>query len=208
MQTDNLRDRDLVLDQGQTRAASESSMRSNCTASSSSSRRDTALSDSTKPPSPTKKRRASKKPTSDQSPPASSQPLGSGSTLRTATRINRRGPEPRNTKPGESFQEQRARTTHNQVEKQYRNRLHRQFERLLNVLPDGDLDPESGSSMASPNVGGRQGHQRRLSKAEVLDKACQRILFLESDAAKLRREREELAMALEDGKAGSPPDTV
>ncbi|KAK3694385.1 hypothetical protein B0T22DRAFT_437468 [Podospora appendiculata] len=203
---DQDQDQDRGLGIGQTHAASDSSPRSDRTASSCSSRRGTALSDSTKPPPPTKKRRASRKPTSDQSPPASSQPLGSA--LRTATRTIRARAEQVHTKPGESSQEQRARTTHNQVEKEYRNRLHKYFERLLDVLPDGNVAPESGPSMSSPNVGGRHGHQRRLSKAEVLDKACQRILFLESDAAKLRREREELAMALEDRKGGSAPDNL
>ena len=94
-------------------------------------------------------------------------------------------------------EERRARQSHNLVEKQYRNRLNQQFESLLAVLPaDNEHGPGGGI------VGGIGGHQvkggagagddRRLSKAEVLEMARQRIRSLEQESLTLQQERNEL----------------
>lgn len=90
--------------------------------------------------------------------------------------------------------ERRARHSHNLVEKQYRNRLNRQFESLLAVLPaEGDNCPPGGTE-AKPregkgSVAGIEGDDRRLSKAEVLDMARHRIMALESECDRLQNER-------------------
>lgn len=96
--------------------------------------------------------------------------------------------------------ERRARYSHNLVEKQYRNRLNQQFESLLAVLPmDGaSLGPIAGGSKnkarvvdgrggtAKGAVAGGEGDDRRLSKAEVLDMARQRIVSLERENDRLK----------------------
>lgn len=120
-----------------------------------------------------------------------------GQTLRTATRRNRRA-EP-TVKPGESLQEQRARASHNLVEKEYRNRLHGYFERLLNVLPGEGIRLEGEEEASAGQGTANQGQHKRLSKAEVLEKARLHIQYLEDERAKLKREIAELALA----KAGS-----
>ncbi|KAK4174839.1 hypothetical protein QBC36DRAFT_33676 [Triangularia setosa] len=58
----------------------------------------------------------------------------SGPSLRTATRRFKRTTDETPPKPGESLEDQRARENHNQVEKEYRNRLHKGFEELLEAL--------------------------------------------------------------------------
>ncbi|KAK5658909.1 hypothetical protein OQA88_1723 [Cercophora sp. LCS_1] len=120
-----------------------------------------------------------------------------GQTLRTAARRNKRA-EP-TAKPGESLQEQRARTSHNQVEKDYRNRLHGHFERLLSVLPGEGLglglEGEDETSSGQPATG--QGQNKRLSKANVLEKARMHIVYLEDDRLKRKREIAELQTRLE-----------
>lgn len=109
--------------------------------------------------------------------------------------------------------ERRARHSHNLVEKQYRNRLNQQFESLLAVLPpvDGGNRTFSGGGGGSGGNGksgrprdgkgagsvidggggggGGGGDDRRLSKAEVLDMARQRIVSLERECDQLRSER-------------------
>jgi hypothetical protein len=111
-----------------------------------------------------------------------------GPALRTAARKHKRT-EP-TSKPGESAQAHRARASHNQVEKEYRNRLHGYFERLLNVLPDEDELNDEARVRQSPSGSASCGssQNKRLSKAEVLQKARQHIVFLEEDVAKRRRE--------------------
>ncbi len=82
--------------------------------------------------------------------------------------------------------EHRARHNHNQVEKQYRNRLNAQFERLLGALPaDMRHDAGGGSDgdVASP------ADDRRMSKAEVLDLATRHIRSLEGERTALQVER-------------------
>ncbi|KAK0663893.1 hypothetical protein QBC41DRAFT_23443 [Cercophora samala] len=62
------------------------------------------------------------------------QPSLSGPGLRTAPRRVKRITDEALPKPGESLEDQRARENHNQVEKEYRNRLHKGFEELLEAL--------------------------------------------------------------------------
>jgi hypothetical protein len=104
-------------------------------------------------------------------------------------------------------EERRARQSHNQVEKQYRNRLNQQFESLLAVLPtdrrrsslssDGKAKGKNEEGI-NPRIRGgtasigTEDDDRRLSKAEVLDMARQRIETLEQDCLNLQNERTEL----------------
>ncbi|UZP39498.1 hypothetical protein NXS19_007314 [Fusarium pseudograminearum] len=101
--------------------------------------------------------------------------------LRTASRApKKRGAaaaQPRH--PSETSEEVKARAAHNQVEQQYRKRLNTHFERLLAVLPP-------------PGTEGGIANDRRVSKAEVLDLARERIRALEKQTARLERERREL----------------
>lgn len=97
-------------------------------------------------------------------------------------------------KPGESAEERRARVNHNQVEKQYRNRLHEYFDNLLKVLPDNPgmepkAEPENDDEPQSPSsASGRKS--RNWSKAEVLERACRHIHELQDANAKLIQELE------------------
>ncbi|KAK0627571.1 hypothetical protein B0T14DRAFT_139084 [Immersiella caudata] len=121
----------------------------------------------------------------------------------------------------------RARRNHNIVEKQYRNRLNAQFERLLSVLPlEQQKAPAPEGNPESPSARKRRPsscsettstpEDRRLSKAEVLDVATNRIKELEADRERLLREKQDLlhsievvgavvtnTRARESGKAGS-----
>lgn len=91
-------------------------------------------------------------------------------------------------------EEQRARRNHNLVEKQYRNRLNAQFERLLSVLPT-DQQRRPGRSGDEDGSGGSD--DKRMSKAEVLDCATRRIKELESERHYLQQERKELLKSME-----------
>lgn len=116
----------------------------------------------------------------------------SGRALRTAARKVVRPKSAQ--KPGESAEERRARVNHNQVEKQYRNRLHEYFDNLLKVLPDNpSLEPKAepgndGESQSSSSAAGQKS--RNWSKAEVLERACRHILDLQTTNAKLIEELE------------------
>jgi hypothetical protein len=79
-----------------------------------------------------------------------------------------------------------ARTNHNQVEKQYRNRLNGQFETLLEALPREDVG-ESGSEDG-----------KRISKAEVLVLAKKYIARLEKEKRELQGFNKELEGRMED----------
>ncbi|PVH69435.1 hypothetical protein DL98DRAFT_522191 [Cadophora sp. DSE1049] len=70
-----------------------------------------------------------------------------------------------------------ARLNHNQVEKQYRNRLNGQFETLLSALPRED---------------GEGGEEKKVSKAEVLMLARKHIRELKRDSKRLEEENERL----------------
>jgi len=119
-----------------------------------------------------------------------------GPALRTAARKHKGANSI--SKPGESVQAHRARASHNQVEKEYRNRLHGYFERLLKVLPDeGEQGDEGASGQSqSGSASSENGQHKRLSKAEVLQKARLHIKLLEDDAARRRREISGLQAAL------------
>lgn len=116
----------------------------------------------------------------------------SGRALRTAARKVVRPKSAQ--KPGESAEERRARVNHNQVEKQYRNRLHEYFDNLLKVLPDSpstepkvESENEEGSQPPSSTSGRKS---RNWSKAEVLERACRHICELQDANAKLMQELE------------------
>jgi hypothetical protein len=71
----------------------------------------------------------------------------------------------------------KTRTNHNQIEKQYRNRLNSQFEVLLSILPKEEV----GSATTVPEGEGKQElstervEERKVSKAEVLEMAQKHI---------------------------------
>ncbi|KAK1833731.1 hypothetical protein QBC39DRAFT_345008 [Podospora conica] len=127
-----------------------------------------------------------------QSPPAG------GAALRTAARKEKR--TKMTAKKGESAREQQARTSHNMVEKEYRNRLHGYFEALLAVLPqetagsEGDERAWGWTPASSPRS---EGQRKKLSKADVLERACHHIEQLEEGVRKQRLELDMLKEALE-----------
>ncbi|KAH8912659.1 hypothetical protein BR93DRAFT_91852 [Coniochaeta sp. PMI_546] len=157
-------------------------------------------------------KRPGEKPRSSSSSTASSRSGNGGShkaQLRTASRKPKQECKDSRSSPGAEDRdeddlltpdERRARHSHNLVEKQYRNRLNQQFESLLAVLPaDGSRGfPGSGAAKAKPrdakgSVAGIESDDRRLSKAEVLDMARQRIVTLERECDRLQSERMDLA---------------
>ncbi|KAI0014046.1 hypothetical protein F4779DRAFT_203551 [Xylariaceae sp. FL0662B] len=118
------------------------------------------------------------------SPESSSSTSNIGkSRLRSASRTSKNTHH----NPPATVEERKSRETHNQVEKQYRNRLNSHFESLLDVLPEtmqtGEGD-ENGESLDLTD--------RRVSKAEVLDMARRHIQALERECAALEGERDEL----------------
>ncbi len=78
------------------------------------------------------------------------------------------------------------------VEKQYRNRLNAQFERLLSVLPVEQQQRQQGANGESPTA-----DDKRMSKAEVLDVATRRIKELEHERRMLQSERKLLLQDIE-----------
>ncbi|KAK4235750.1 hypothetical protein C8A03DRAFT_46159 [Achaetomium macrosporum] len=97
-------------------------------------------------------------------------------------------------------EERRARRNHNLVEKQYRNRLNAQFERLLAVLPVDECRTRAGGMDRVESSG---ADEKRMSKAEVLDLATRRIRTLEVERNQLLRERRELLRNIEAMMAGA-----
>lgn len=85
--------------------------------------------------------------------------------------------------------EAKARAAHNAVEQQYRKRLNGHFERLLAVLPATLSEEEA---RAKKGEDGSEVDERRVSKAEVLDRARRWITELERQKSALERERIEL----------------
>ncbi|KAK3989342.1 hypothetical protein QBC44DRAFT_327616 [Cladorrhinum sp. PSN332] len=96
-----------------------------------------------------------------------------------------------------------TRTRHNLVEQKYRNRLNAHFDHLLEVLPNSMSELPGQSAMSSPDFQGQDvgvssaGFQpsekeRKVSKAEVLDRARLYIQSLENDARRLMADQEEL----------------
>jgi len=110
--------------------------------------------------------------------------------LRSASRTSKNAQQ----RVSETPDQQRSRSSHNLVEKQYRNRLNAQFEDLLRALPESAVPAGSSLDGDGPANDGRlkMGDRKRVSKAEVLDMARQRILFLEEENRKIERENEEL----------------
>ncbi|KAJ9129811.1 hypothetical protein NKR23_g12455 [Pleurostoma richardsiae] len=108
--------------------------------------------------------------------------------LRTASRKAKRVSA--SYRPATSPEEARARSGHNQVEKQYRNRLNQHFERLLAVLPaKADVDGDQQDDILSA---GGLDPDKRLSKADVLDIARRHIRTLERQTSELGVERQQL----------------
>jgi hypothetical protein len=101
--------------------------------------------------------------------------------------------------------EVRIRRTHNLVEKQYRNRLNAQFERLLAVLPAKPSEQEEDEEeQRQRGEAGPDGvpmtvpvPDRIISKAEVLRMARQRIKTLEQQNRELLQRQSELTWKLE-----------
>ncbi|KAI0402935.1 hypothetical protein F4802DRAFT_332355 [Xylaria palmicola] len=93
--------------------------------------------------------------------------------------------------PPASAEERKSRETHNNVEKQYRNRLNAHFESLLSALPERmqSGDGEEGGDLDTGD--------RRVSKAEVLEMARRHIKALERECAVLEGERDELRENME-----------
>ncbi|KAF4633532.1 hypothetical protein G7Y89_g4587 [Cudoniella acicularis] len=78
-----------------------------------------------------------------------------------------------------------SKASHNQVEKQYRNRLNDQFNTLLSSIPSEVVGQEITGY-------GQDGSDRRVSKAEVLVLAKRHIETLEKAKEKLEQEKEYL----------------
>ena len=93
----------------------------------------------------------------------------SGTKLRTASR-QRLSQAGQTQKPGESAEHQLARTTHNKVEKAYRERLNREFRLLVAVIPPIDAG-------------------RQASKADVVGTSTSEIASLASDIVELREKK-------------------
>ncbi|KAI1437660.1 hypothetical protein GGR50DRAFT_18426 [Xylaria sp. CBS 124048] len=89
--------------------------------------------------------------------------------------------------PPVTAEERKSRETHNNVEKQYRNRLNAHFESLLSALPETMQNGEGDESGDVLEAG-----DRRVSKAEVLEMARRHIKSLERECAVLEGERDEL----------------
>jgi hypothetical protein len=89
--------------------------------------------------------------------------------------------------PPTTVEERKSRETHNNVEKQYRNRLNAHFESLLSALPERMQSGEGEEGGDGLDVG-----DRRVSKAEVLEMARRHIKALERECAVLEGERDEL----------------
>lgn len=99
----------------------------------------------------------------------------------------------------EKKEEKKTRSSHNLVEKQYRNRLNAQFESLMNALPESlrlqgaslGVMGDGGEGMASDTP------ERKPSKAEVLEMARMHIRSLEQERNSLANERDGLLSDIE-----------
>ncbi|KAI1417865.1 hypothetical protein F5Y13DRAFT_63387 [Hypoxylon sp. FL1857] len=123
------------------------------------------------------------------SPGSTSSASNSGkSRLRSASRTSKNTHH----NPPATAEEQKSRETHNQVEKQYRNRLNAHFESLLEALPETMQAGEGEDDGEALDL-----TDRRVSKAEVLDMARRHIQALERECAALEGERDELRNNME-----------
>lgn len=122
-------------------------------------------------------------PLSPPPPPPVTSKSNTASKLRSASRASKNN----HLNPPATEEERKNRASHNQVEKQYRNRLNAHFEALLNTLPDymrGGEDEEDDGD-------------RKISKAEVLEMARRYIISIERDYAAIEEERDELKDSVE-----------
>lgn len=133
------------------------------------------------------KRRRSQQAPSPESFSLSPNTKGSKTRLRSASRASKNA----NHNPPATAEEKRSRECHNQVEKQYRNRLNAQFESLLDALPENMRRGES-SNDGDHNYEGFSSAERKVSRAEVLDMARRHIKLLERECALLEGERDDL----------------
>jgi hypothetical protein len=128
---------------------------------------------------------------------ASSSTNGTGNSAAIQLRSSRRKRSPTAKVPvSPADKEGKARFSHNQVEKQYRERLNKQFERLLAVLPrpDGEDDDEFGGGGGGGGYG--DDSARKMSKAEALDLATRTIRDLERQRSSLEQQKTELTVSL------------
>jgi hypothetical protein len=112
-------------------------------------------------------------------PPPPTTRSAATSKLRSASRASKNN----HLNPPATEEERKNRASHNQVEKQYRNRLNAHFEALLNTLPQymrGGEDEED------------EDGDRKISKAEVLEMARRHIISLERELTAMEEERDEL----------------
>ncbi|KAF3012243.1 hypothetical protein E8E14_010918 [Neopestalotiopsis sp. 37M] len=117
-------------------------------------------------------------------PPPPTTRSAASSKLRSASRASKNT----HLNPPATEEERKNRASHNQVEKQYRNRLNAHFEALLNTLPQymrGGEDEEDDDG------------DRKISKAEVLEMARRHILSLERELNSVEEERDELKESVE-----------
>lgn len=119
----------------------------------------------------------------------------SSSRLRSASRASKNSVS----RPTDTAEERRTRASHNLVEKQYRNRLNAQFEGLLFMLPDPDAAKEADATSDTglpaamdPADTEQQPGEKKVSKAEVLERARVHIESLERQNEALARKREML----------------
>lgn len=82
------------------------------------------------------------------------------------------------------------------IEKKYRNRLNKQFDTLLSILPAG----------AALKDGDEENSAKRISKAEVLILAKERIETLERERREMREEKKRLEKSLEELKMARDQD--
>ena len=169
-----------------------------------SSKVSTAKASKEKPSSKSKPKSSKSSKAASASAAAASATSGHGGNhniqLRTASRKPKTNASPKSSSPAEeedddeealTNEEKRARQSHNAVEKQYRNRLNMQFERLLAVLP-ADQQAEARDRHHIKGGSSSDADDKRMSKAEVLDMARRRIRALEEERLALQEERKGL----------------
>jgi hypothetical protein len=115
-----------------------------------------------------------------------------------SSKSSSKGHQLRSTKPGQRIsyadecdpapEDKAVRTSHNVVEKQYRNRLNGQFSTLLGSLPSDVVSAEVGGV----GKGDSDGAEKKVSKAEVLVLAKQHIETLEKSKRKLEEDKRAL----------------
>lgn len=124
------------------------------------------------------------------------------SRLRSGSRARRNGPA----RPSPTAEERKSRSSHNLVEKQYRNRLNAQFDSLLDVLPDAMRSAavpgpgpgaEESEGVFRADLSTAESCERRVSKGEVLELARRRIQMLERERDDIAYERDRLLVTVD-----------